>query len=371
MGPGVTPALSFRVLGPLTMERDGEPVRVGGPKTRVLLAMLLLNAGRVVSVDQFVEALWSDEPPSRATPTLQVHLSNLRKSFGDARPSIITQPPGYVLHAAAGELDLLRFEELVQLARAQRDAGALEPAAALITEALGLWRGPALADIEDSSTVQAARAWLDERRLGAVEDRASVLLALGRNREVIAELDRDVRAHPLRETLWEPLIVALYRSGRQADALAAYGRARRALGDELGIEPGPRLKALELAVLRQDAALDLRSPVGTPVIEPDVTTRAPVRAVGSLVLADGGVFPLADRITIGRHADCDITLVDPSVSRRHAEIRSTLGGFLLIDLSSSNGTRVSSRQVMQQLLSDGDEIEIGGTVLTFVAGRGA
>lgn len=362
-------SLSFRILGPLAVERDGEPMHVGGPKSRLLLAMLLLNAGRVVSVDQFVEALWSDEPPSRATPTLQVHLSNLRKSFGDSRPGIITQPPGYVLHAAASELDLLRFEELVQLAHAQRDAGALEPAAALMTEALALWRGPALADIEDSGTVQAARAWLDERRLGAVEDRASVLLALGRNREVIDELDRDIRAHPLRESLWEPLILALYRSGRQADALTAYGRARHALRDELGIEPGPRLKALEVAVLRQDAALELRSPVGTPAIEPDVTTRAPVRAVGSLVLADGSVFPLTERVTIGRHADCDVTLVDPSVSRKHAEIRSTLGGFLLIDLSSSNGTRVSGRQVMQQLLTDGDEIEVGGTVLTFVAGH--
>jgi DNA-binding SARP family transcriptional activator len=365
----VTSSLDFRILGPLTVERDGEPLRIGGPKSRQLLAMLLLNAGRVVSVDQLIEALWNDEPPGRATPTLQVHLSNLRKSFGDALPSIITQPPGYVLHAAATELDLLRFEELVQLAHAQRDTGALESAAVLLTEALALWRGPALADLEDSGTVQAARAWLDERRLGAVEDRATVLLALGREREAVADLDREVRAHPLRESLWEPLVLALYRSGRQADALTAYGRARRTLREELGIEPGPRLKALEVAVLRQDPELELRAPGGVPQIEPDVTTRAPVRVKGSLTLADGRLVALTERISIGRLAECDVTLVDPSVSRRHAEIRSTMAGFLLMDLSSSNGTRVSGRQVMQQLLTHGDEIEIGGTVLTFLNGR--
>lgn len=362
--PPVTAPLAFRVLGPLAVERSGTALHVGGQKSRLLLALLLLDAGRVVPVERLVDALWGEEPPARAAATLQVHLSNLRKSLGDVRPGIITQPPGYVLHATAAELDLLRFEELVQLAHSHREAGALPAAQASLAEALDLWRGPALAGLDGSPVLEAARSWLDERRLGAVEDRAAVLLDLGRDRDVVALLDREVRSHPLRETLWEPLVLALYRCGRQADALSACARARSGLREELGIEPGPRLRALEVAVLRQDPSLARRVPA-SPAPEPAVTMKRAQRSHGTLRLPDGEVLALPDRVVIGRHPDCDVTLVDPSVSRRHAEIRATVAGYLLIDLSSSNGTRVAGREVMQQVLADGDEIEIGGAVLTF------
>lgn len=198
-------------------------------------------------------------------------------------------------------------------------------------------------------------------------------LALGREHDLVIELEAAVIRHPLRERLWGQLMLALYRSGRQADALAAYQRARRHLGEELGIEPGRALRDLETAVLRQDPALD-RAPAparpttaaAPPRPPEDATIKAAGGKVATLVLPDGSERLLGDGpLVVGRGADCDIVLPDPAVSRRHAEIRPALGGHLLVDTGSTNGTTVNGSAVLHHLLADGDLIGIGDLALTY------
>lgn len=357
-------ALSFGVLGPLAVTLDGVPVKLGGPKERLTLAVLLVAGGRVVSTEQIIDALWDEDPPDRAGSTLQVHVSNLRRRLEGGLPRIVTQPPGYVLPTAAADLDLLRFDELVGLARS---AGPADPQKALAwtQEALGLWRGSPLGDLEGSSYLDNVRTGLVERRLGVEEDRIRALLALGNLEEALARTSDVLGDHPMRETLWELRILGMYRAGRQADALAAYHRCREILLDELGVEPTPRLRALEQAVLRQDPTLDASAPPATGG-RPDVTvTVVKARTRGRLVLADGEAVPLDGTVVIGRHPDCDVVLADPSVSRRHAEVRPALGGHVLIDLDSSNGTLIGGSPVVHHLLVADDEITVGDHVLRY------
>jgi DNA-binding SARP family transcriptional activator len=365
------PALTYRVLGPLEVERDGTPVRIAGQRPRSVLALLLVNSGRVLGVGQLIRAVWGEDLPDQPEATLQVHVSNLRKLLAGGEPGVETQPPGYVVRAAPHDLDLLRFDELVR--RGEAEAGrAPAEGERLLAAALSLWRGPALADLDLAPGVEPVRTWLEDRRLAVVEDRFSLLLTLGRHRDVISGAEAEVAAHPLREPLWEALIVALYRAGRQADALAAYGRARSRLLEDLGIEPGARLRALELAVLNQDPALDpteSRQAKGiTDALASTARVGGPVH--GRLLLDDGSVVAVTDRVTIGRHPECDIHLSDPVVSRRHAEIRPTAAGCLLVD-TSSNGTRVGGSPVAQRALVDGDVIEIGAHAMTFREGGAA
>ncbi len=213
--------------------------------------MLLLHANRVVSTDRLIDALWQDDPPDTAGKALQVHVFALRKRIG--RERLQTAAPGYLLCVAEGELDRDEFETLV---RGARGAPAPEAAVAL-REALELWRGPPLADFVFDRFAQAEIARLEEARLAAVEDLLDVELSLGRHQELVGELEALVAEHPLRERLRARLMLALYRSGRQAEALSAYQDARRALVDELGIDPGRRLRELEQSILRQDASLDI------------------------------------------------------------------------------------------------------------------
>ncbi|MEJ7584956.1 MAG: BTAD domain-containing putative transcriptional regulator [Acidimicrobiales bacterium] len=206
--------------------------------------------------------------------------------------------------------------------------------------------------------------------LHAVEEHAEVSLTLGLHRELVADLEAAVHEAPHRERLWEHLMLALYRSSRQADALATYQRARRRLGEDLGIDPGLGLRKLEAAILDQDPALDL-DPNGVgpaSVADPDDpgdTYRAPAQARCRLVLEDGTERPLDGLITIGRHPECAVCLPDPAVSRRHAELRPALGGFLLVDLGSSNGTLVNDGPAVHHMLVDGDLIGIGAHRLTY------
>ena len=240
--------MDFRILGPLEVSSEEGPLDLGGRKQRAVIALLLLNPNRVVPVDSLVAALWDDEPPDSARKALQVYVSQVRKTLGKER--IATQPPGYLLHVAEGELDLERFEHL-------RAEGALD-------EALALWRGPPLSDFAEDRFAQGERARLEELRLATVEERIERDLAAGRHHEVIGELDALSNEHPLRERLRAQQMIALYRSGRQADALDAYQRARSALVEELGIEPGLPLRELQQAILNQDPALDLRGPAEVP-----------------------------------------------------------------------------------------------------------
>jgi DNA-binding SARP family transcriptional activator len=233
--------MEFRILGPLEVLENWRQVELGGAKQRALLAILLLDANRVVSAERLIDSLWDDSPPEQARKALQVYVSQLRKALGKGR--IVTRDPGYLLRVEAGALDLDRFLEL-------RARGELE-------EALRLFRGEPLADFEGEPFADAEIARLRELRLATVEDRIDADLAAGRHGALVAELERLVAEHPLRERLRAQLMLALYRSGRQAEALAAFQDARRALVDELGIEPSRALRDLETAILRQDAALDL------------------------------------------------------------------------------------------------------------------
>jgi DNA-binding SARP family transcriptional activator len=234
--------LEFRVLGPLEVSDDGRVIALGGQKQRALLALLLLHANEVVSRDRLIDELWEADPPETARTALQVHISQLRKAVG--RERILTQAPGYRAVVEPGELDLERFEQLV---RDGADAGALR-------EALALWRGSPLAELGDSFA-RVERGRLEEQRLLALERRIDADLALGRHAELVPELEGLVGEHPLREHLRGQLMTALYRCGRQADALEVYRRGRRLLSEELGLEPGEELRNLERAILAQDQSL--------------------------------------------------------------------------------------------------------------------
>ena len=229
------------------------PLDVAGQRQRGLLALLLLHANQVVSSSRLIEELWPEEASESHAGALQASVSRLRKSLGPGAELLVTLPTGYVIQLAPEQLDLDRFERLVQ------EAGDAEPqeAAEQLREALALWRGPALADFAYEPFAQAAIGRLEEVHLLAVEMRVDADLALGRHAALVAELDALAAEHPLRERLRGQLMLALYRSGRQAEALAAYQSARRALVDELGIEPSSALQELERAMLRQDPALEL------------------------------------------------------------------------------------------------------------------
>ena len=246
--------LEFRILGPLEVVEQQQRVVLGGLKQRALVAILLLHRGEVVSSDRLIDELWGERPPATAAKTLQAYVSRLRKALGSE--VLVTRNGGYALAASAGQLDADRFEGMVADARRALADGDAAGTRELLGSALALWRGEALADLGYEPFAQAEIARLEEARLGAVEDRIDAELMLGHHRELLGELEALVTRHPRRERLLAQLMVALYRSGRQADALDVYRRARRALDDELGLEPGPELRALEQRILTHDAALD-------------------------------------------------------------------------------------------------------------------
>jgi DNA-binding SARP family transcriptional activator len=258
--------MGFGILGPLEVSADdGHQVVVAAPKQRALLAILLLHANEVVSSDRLVEELWSDEAPARAAKNLQVHVSRLRGALGgsDRRRGarLVTAGGGYVLRVEPGELDSLRFERLIEEGSSLLGAGEHESAAQRLREALGLWRGTPLSDFQYELFAQSEVARLSELQMTAVEHRIRAELALGRGELAIAELERLVRQHPYRERLHSYLMLALYRAGRQAEALDAYRAARAMLVDELGIEPSAELRELHGAILAQDASLMLKPPM--------------------------------------------------------------------------------------------------------------
>ena len=258
--------MRFRVLGPLEVETDNGPVVLGGQKERLLLAQLLTRPNQVVPVEALVRGLWGEHPPPTAAKTLQSHVVRLRRALEPARARgaagevLVTREPGYLLRVTPGALDAARFEELTAAGRRALADGSVEHAGSLLREALGLWRGRAFEEFLDADFGTAESDRLAELRLAALEDRIEAELRLGRHRELVAELEGLVREQPLRERLWAQLMLALYRSGRQADALLAYQRARSVLVEELGIDPGAELRRLHAAILAQDPALDLPAP---------------------------------------------------------------------------------------------------------------
>jgi ABC-type transport system substrate-binding protein/DNA-binding SARP family transcriptional activator len=260
--------LTFGILGPLEVKRGATLVRVGGPRQRALLALLLCHANRVVSRDQLIDELLGDQPAESAERMLRVHVSRLRKALAEgadgAEPRLRAQPPGYVLRVADGELDLHAFDGLAAAGRQALTNGDPARAAALLREAESLWRGRPLADLESERFTRSEVQRLGALRLGVVEDRIEAELAAGRHGSLCSELERLVAEHPLHERLRGQLMVALYRSGRQADALGCYRATRSLLVEELAVEPGPHLKMLHRAILDHDPALDLALPQARP-----------------------------------------------------------------------------------------------------------
>jgi DNA-binding SARP family transcriptional activator/pimeloyl-ACP methyl ester carboxylesterase len=250
--------VEFGVLGPLEVAADGRPLALAGMRTRAVLAILLVHANQVVSSDRLVEQLWPGHPAGKATDSLQVRLSELRKALRVAGEAgrLVTRPPGYLLRVMPGELDTQRFGQLAAEGNAALAAGDAATAVNRLDLALGLWRGAALADFDMVPSARAEAGRLEEQRLAALESRADALLACGRHRDLIAELETLTAAHPLRERFWCQQMLALYRAGRQADALRAYQELRDVLVAELGIEPGPELRELHARILRQDPALE-------------------------------------------------------------------------------------------------------------------
>jgi DNA-binding SARP family transcriptional activator len=254
--------VEFLILGPVDALDGGRAVPLPAGKPLALLRVLLLNRNRVVSAEALIDELWGEEPPETAAKALQGHVSQLRKALGADR--VVTKAPGYSVRVEEGELDLDRFERLAGEARERLAASEPARARKLLEEALALWRGPALREFREPFA-DAASSRLDELWLAAQEDALEAEVETGRHADALPELEALVAAHPLRERPRELLMVALYRSGRQADALELYRRTRELYVDELGIEPGPPLQELERAVLRQDPAL--RAPL-RPAPEP-------------------------------------------------------------------------------------------------------
>jgi DNA-binding SARP family transcriptional activator/Tfp pilus assembly protein PilF len=275
--------MRFAILGPLDVWDGGRRVTVGGPQQRALLAVLLLHANRVVSTGRLVDCLWGEQPPARARNLLQGCVAGLRRALRsrddpDWRP-LLTRPPGYLLQVRPGELDLDRFEELVAAALAGRPGspgGGTVPANGLLSEALSLWRGPALADI-DLAECRVASTRLEERRLEVLEQRIDLDLRLGRHAGLIAELQACVRDHPLRESLWAQLMRALFHADRQADALAAYQQLRQVLVEQLGVEPGEAVQRLHRAILSGELA-EATEPAARSVPVGSVATGGPAPA---------------------------------------------------------------------------------------------
>jgi YVTN family beta-propeller protein len=268
--------MRFGILGPFEVIDDqGRELALAGHKQRAVLAILVLHADEVVSSERLIDELWGERPPATAAKTVQVYVSNLRKALGDGL--LATRAGGYVLLSGRAEVDIDRFQTLVGDGRVALRAGDPHGAARLLREALALWRGPPLADFAYERFARSEISQLDEARLAALEDRVDAELAIGEHAAVVGELEALSRDHPLCERPRAQLMLALYRSGRQAEALEVYGQARRLLSDDLGLEPGEDLKRLHRAILAHDPALDLAA-----------VATAPVTSAGEVAAVSGG-----------------------------------------------------------------------------------
>ena len=293
--------MQFRVLGPLEVVDGQRRVELGRPKQRALLAVMLVHANQVVPLDRLIEELWGEEQPAQASASLQAYVSHLRRALEPGRPArtpprvLVTQPPGYRLVVAPGDLDAARFVALAEQGHRLLEGGQPGPAAQMLREALGLWRGPALADVADEAFAQAERQRLEELRLDALEDRLAAELALGRHAGAAAELAELVGRHPFRERLHGLLMLALYRAGRQAEALHAFQAARHTLREELGIDPSPWLRQLEADILRQAPALDWTAPAPAQTGPPPVETAEAAMAAAAPAPPSPGEHQLVGR----------------------------------------------------------------------------
>src|SRR5262245_25863324 len=302
--------LEFSLLGPLQVASEQGVLDLGAPKHRALLALLLLEPGRVVSVDRLIDQLWHGSPPAAATSTLQAYVSNLRRVLEPGRAAgaparvLVTRPPGYALDIVPEQVDAARFERNIISAMEARELGRFDDAAVFLADALSLWRGQPLADVADEPWAQSECERLKELHLVALETQLAIDLERGRHASVSVEAERLAKEYPVRERFRELLMLALYRSGRQADALRAYQDARDVLVEELGIEPGPELRGLEERILAQDPGLGWQAPAsgapaaGTPIEEDASSTfvgreEERARLIGRLAEVEAGAGRLA------------------------------------------------------------------------------
>ncbi len=331
--------MDFDILGPFAVrDREGAVIPVPGGRERSLLALLLIHRGEVVSSDRIVDALWGERAPGTAGKAVQGYVSHLRRLLepGEQDAVLLTRPPGYVLRTVDETVDAARFERLAGDGRRALEDGSAAEAARILDEALAIWRGPALAEFafEDFARDEIRR--LDDMRLSATEDRFESLLRLGRHGEISGQLDALVAAHPLRERLRGQSMLALYRSGRQSEALQTYRDGRRLLAGELGLEPGPELQRLERAILAQDPALEVAAPATPsarqdgPEVEPPParrTSRRRLALAGVLAVAAVATAALAFALTrdttsaAAKIVAPAVVAVDPQTNRVVASIR--------------------------------------------------
>jgi len=362
--------MDLRLLGPIEARLGDRTLHLGARKQRAVLAMLGLQANRTVSIDRLAEGLWGEAPPPSAPKMVQLYVSQLRRALDGNGAAIVTHGRGYELRLAAGEVDTTRFEELVEEGRAR--------------EALALWRGEPLADVADEPFAAAEIRRLEELRLRAHELAIDADLAAGRHADVIGELEALVAAHPLRERLQGQLLLALYRSGRQAEALDAYRHARHELVEQIGVEPGAELRRLQQAILEQDPALDLR---GAEAAAPPPPTRAPPQrrgrrsplVVAAVLAAAAGLIAFGvSRVTapdrLGRIDENAVGLIDPGSGRITAQYAvgrgpgAVVAGGGSVWVANTLGGTVS--RIEQKKPHQVTSIDVGGepTALAFGAG---
>jgi DNA-binding SARP family transcriptional activator len=370
--------IGFGVLGPLLMTVDGAPVPPGTPKQRAVLAVLVMSRNRPVGTDSLITAAWEQWPPPEARASLHSYISNLRRLLGDSRSMLVNAPPGYSLTVSDTACDIGRFV-LEKTAGVQAAAaGRFEQASDRLTTALAEWRGPVLEDLRDFQFVDAFATALTEDKVVAHTARAEAEIACGRGYAVIGELESLTVEHPYREPLWAQLIIAYYLADRQSEALDAYQRLKTTLADDLGIDPGPTVRALHERILRQEP-LDVKRAARTTAVHTSVnidlrTAVDASSALASLRASSGPVYPLLAAATrIGRLSDNDIVLDNPNVSRHHAVIIDTGTSFVITDLRSANGVDVGGERIRSTAtLADGDRIRICDHEFTFeIAPRGA
>jgi DNA-binding SARP family transcriptional activator len=341
---------------------------LGTPKQRAVLAVLVINRNRPVSSDALINAAWEQWTPAEARASLHSYVSNLRRlltsSGADGRTVLAAAAPGYRLSVPDMDCDIGRFViEKTAGVRASA-AGQFEQASRHLSAALAEWRGPVLADLRDFQFVDAFAAALGEEKVIAHTAHAEAEIACGRGHAVIGELEALTAEHPYREPLWAQLITAYYIAERQSDALEAYRRVRTTLAEDLGIDPGPSIRALHERILRQEP-LDIKRAALTTAADTVFTIDqhsavSAQSAVACLHAPSGRSYPLTAAATsIGRRADNDIVLDDADVSRHHAVISDTGTSFVITDLRSANGIHVQGRRIRGSVaLADGDQIRI-------------
>ena len=369
-GPG------FGVLGPLQLTaRGGALVQLGAPKQRAVLAMLVVNRNRAVSVDSLIDAVWDQQPVPAARTSIHSYVSHLRRLIGSAGfdPSkvLASAPPGYQLNVADADCDLGRFVTEKNAGLHAAAAGRFEDASSYLSAALAEWRGPFLDDLREFAFVDTFATALSEVRVAVQTALAEAEIACGRADAMIPRLEMLSAEHPYRERLWAQLMTAYYVAERQSDALNAYQRLKANLAENLGIDPGPTVRSLHERILRQEP-LETKQAAQTIAtrsvvdLSPHTGTLAGPSAIVELWGKDGQRYRLAGSTRIGRRPDNDIVLDDDDVSRYHAVVIDTGGSFVISDLRSTNGVQVQGRRIRSSAtLAHGDHIRIGGHEFTF------